>query len=155
MPRSRRRQLTIEEQYDDYLRRYNKAQEVNAKRGHDMMDKKMSFTKYKIEREELIAERKELVAEGKIKNIGNVNQYMVSEQQFATSRQTAKAAQKWAKEEGLDVKIDRYTDIRDFTENSDVRDALRTRYKELKALYPEYSTQDLGRIISVEVYGSL
>lgn len=155
MPRSRRRQLTIEEQYDDYLRRYNKAQEVNAKRGHDMMDKKMSFTKYKIEREELIAERKELVAEGKIKNIGNVNQYMVSEQQFATSRQTAKAAQKWAKEEGLDVKIDRYTDIRDFTDDKNVGDALSAYYEKLKAMYPSKTTEQLGRIISQEVYGSL
>jgi len=135
--------------YKAYVRHYNALNKEMKKRGLTMAEGRMNKLEWKTMREALINTRKDEIAQGKRKTLGNINKDLAKMQQYAISREQAKAYQKAIK--ATDNKKVSLRDIRagKYAVNWDVINA---REKELRA--ENHSWNYIHDIIAQEYFGS-
>lgn len=128
----------LENAYRNYSMKYKTVQDSMRRRGMEMFDRKLTKKEY-------IANRQALQAEGV--NI-NINQTLVSQQQYSYDRETARRFKDTAEKLGLEwkgkkIRELRYGDI-DVKEINDM----------LKDMNPEWNGYERARYISHNIFGS-
>lgn len=133
----------LENAYQSYLKMYRAKQRSMRKRGMEMFDKKLTKREYMLNRKLLIEEMKEETGKAI-----NINQTLVSEQQYKYNRTTGRRFLATAKKVGLEWSDSKLREIR--AGKIDVS----LINERLKIQNPEWSGKERAQYIAYEVFGS-
>lgn len=103
------KKLSVKQQYDIYKREYLKKQIKVAEQGGQMFSPMYSEKKFRARYLETKAQLLEDVKSGSRKGVGNVYQYMISDQAYAIDQKMYRGLKKLYKEAGEEVNFDRFT----------------------------------------------
>ena len=124
--------------YINYKRRYRAKEKIMKRRGLEMADRMLNRSDYELARAMMVADGVEI----------NINQTIVSEQQYEYSQDVARRFKRVSEKYGLEWKDKTITQIR--TGDIDVS----TMNDMLKEQFPEMTGKQRAKWIGHEVFGS-
>jgi hypothetical protein len=134
--------------YRNYLERYNRQKEKMIRKGTYMHDDILTYEEYKATRRAFIEEQK---AKNPDKKVININQSIVSAQQYEFSMEQAKGLREAGKDLGLDLSEESLMKLRG---GRDIRNEdLSLINNALKEKYPALSGIERSKWITEHVFG--